>query len=247
MDYLAKALHRATYDRVAYEPIREDFISWYVSAYRDLGIEEQIDWDNGRIVEKAIEARTEAQSYEPDTTLNTAIKVTSEVDAFIKSVSALLTLVGFLLGGVLAMFGLYNPYSTSISVLSWAFSSGALIFPGGALPFYALLKYTVQTNSELIRQYNADLVVSIGRITRAERRRELTTAFYIHHSSLCSTKQVPVIVFLGLLRAISPGMYGLVSYRLKQDISEYEGSNFWKIAGKEYSRLKRGRYPRISE
>lgn len=247
MDYVAKALHKLTYDRIAYEPIREDFISWYFSAYDDLSIGERMDRDNGEIVEMAIQARHEALTYEPDTALSTAIKVTSEADSIIKVVSSILTLIGISVGSIFFVMSTVNPFNDLITPLFGVLGSGMLIIPGSALPVYILIKYTIQTNSELIRLYNEEMVIPIGRITQNERWTGKTTAFYIHHSSLCSTTQIPVIVFLGVLRVISPKVYGIVSQRLKADISEYNEDNFWKVMGKEYARLRKGIFPRVSE
>jgi hypothetical protein len=247
MDYVAKALHRLTYDRVAYEPIRDDFISWYFSAYNDLSLDNQMDRENEEIVEMAIETRYEAITYEPDTTLNTAIKITTEADKIIKFVSALLTSIGFIAGCILISLGVINPLSGFTTIMFAVLGSGAIIIPGSALPFYMVIKYTIQTNSELIRLYNEEMVVSLGRIRKNKRWSAKTTAFYIHHSSLCSTTQIPVIVFLGVLRVVSPKTYGIVCQRLKADISEYNEDNFWKVMGKEYARVKKEALPSVSK
>lgn len=238
MDLLAKVIHKITYDRLAYEPIREDFLSWYLQAYHDLSLEEKIDADNGELMEMALEARTEATSYEPETALNSAIQVTSSAESIVKLATAFLTLFGGVVGGILVGIGFLDLFPTVISIVSGIVGSGFLLIPGSAYPAYVILKHTVQTNGELIRLYNEELVISIGRIRENERRHGKLVSFYVHHSSLCSTTQLPVIVILGVIRAVSPRIYGKICSRLKSNTFEYYEDNFLKVLGKEYARIR---------
>lgn len=235
----AKILHRLTYDRIAYEPIREDFVRWYLSAYRDQSLGEEVELDNGQLMDLALKTREEAIQYEPDTSLNTAVDVVDSVGRTVKFFSAIATVVGISVGGLLLKIGLgplpepeflYSIILGSIGVL-------VLSFLGSALPLYTILKYITKTNEELIRLYNEKLVASIGRVRANDRRGEMLLALYIWHSSLCSTtKQTPVIM-LGVIRAISPRIYGIVSHRLQEDIGEFFETEFWEIVGREYVRV----------
>jgi len=240
MDLVAKALYKVTYERIAYEPIRDDFISWYIHAYRELSIGEKLDKNNGELTKMALESRSEALRYEPDDTLSNVVDVTSQIESVVKTVTAISSLIGLSAGALFLWVGTHVPFPAVVSVVSGLTGSILVVVPGSALPLYVILKSTIKTNGELIRLYNKELTVSIGRIKQSERWEERVTAYHIHHSSLCSTTQLPVIVFLGVLRVVSPSIYGVVCHRLKADISEYQEHSFWEMVGREYSRIKDG-------
>lgn len=237
MDILARLLHRTTFYRLAYEPIREDFLSWYQKAYYDLSLDEKMEVENSELVEMAVNARTEALTYEPDNTLSSAISVASDAEAIIGFTTALISILSIFVGSALFGIGFSHILPTIFSVPA-IIGGGIFIIPSIAYPSYKLIKYSVETNEELIRLYNEDLVVSVKRITENGRRPDLLTSYYIHHSSLCSTTKIPVIVVLGVIRTISPYMYGIICSQLQDDISKYQGQNFWQLMGKEYARLR---------
>ncbi|WP_435347436.1 hypothetical protein [Haloarchaeobius sp. HRN-SO-5] len=239
MDFLARFIHWATYDRIAYEPIREDFISWYYSAYQDLPEEEKLQLDNNEIVTMAIEARDEAIQYEPNTPLNSAIQVTNEAKSVIGLWTAIVGLTGATAGTALFGLSLSNLVSGLVSLIMGLFGGALLGVFAPLLPLYVILKHTIETNGELIRLYNQDLVVSVGRIQRDKRKADVVIAYYFHNSGLCSTSTLPAVIILGIIRVASPWLYGIISNELKSNITEYRTENFRRAVRKQYARIRK--------
>jgi hypothetical protein len=238
MDSLARLLVWSTYDRIAYEPIREDFLTWYQRAYFDLSLDERLDANNSELLQRAIASRGEAINYEPDTKLNHVIHFAADAQSLIAVITAAFSLIGTCVGGSLILLGFSDILSKILSIGSLAIGGGVLVVPGFAFPAYILTKHAIKTNEELIRLYNCKLAVPVNRITRNSRSPDLLTSFYVHHSSLCSTNQIPIIVVLGVIRTISPRIYGIMSARVQEDISRYYKQNIWNILGEEYAKVK---------
>lgn len=256
MKALARLLYRVTYDRVAYEPIRADFLRWYEECYGAIGVD--MESDNSQLVTMALEARTEACKYEPDTPGYNHLKMLNEAEEVVRyfavwtSLICCPTAILLLLTGTL---GYVLDYLQVLPTLIWLAFGGLVLVAGLAYPFYYILSRTFTANAELIRQYNEELAIPIARITSEERRRVDLIAYYIWHSSLCSTTNQSVIVFLGTMRRLFPPAYGYMCYRITENLSstrdemlehlvERDTGSLARFAGREFEILKHERVRR---
>lgn len=247
MEWLGRLLYRHTYDRVAYEPIREDFLRWYLELYEAL--HDNLESDNSQLITMAINSGIEAREYEPDTRLHSAINVIEGVKETVRYILAWVSVISGLCA--LTIFGVdaidlipsYLPYQSTvlrgIGIL--------LVFPTAGYPFYILLVKTLELDEELIRQYNRELVISPGRVRDDERYPDKLISYYIWHSSLCSSAKQPVIVILGMIRFLWPRAYGYISYRITENMKGYRDDTLLKMLGREYQLFKRTKEERQIE
>jgi len=239
MELLARKLYAITYERIHYEPIREDFLRWYIEAYD--AYNGSLKAGTGDLIDMTLDAGTEAREYEPGNDLHTAIKVVDEADEILTyifswvSILCLLTSISFLGLG----FTDYLP--EIVWIQEYLLVVLGLIFAVGvtARPFYTVLSRTLHMNEELIRQYNRELAISHKRTREQDQFPNQLVSFYIWNSSLCSTVKQPVVVVLGVLRWISPSVYGYISVRIEESVKgDFEDETLLKIAGREYERYQ---------
>lgn len=238
MERVGRLLYRHTYDRIAYEPIREDFLRWYRELYSTL--RDDLRSDNSDLVTMSIDSGTEAREYEPDTALHTAINIiegVKETVAYIFGWISVITgacAVGIFGVDILNLIPSYLPFQSAIlrglGIL--------LLIPASCYPFYYLLTRTLEMDEELVRQYNRELVIPPGRIRDNERNTDNLMSYYIWHSSLCSTGKQPTIVVLGVIRYVWPRAYGYISYRIKENMRDYRDDTLLKMLGREYQLFK---------
>lgn len=240
MEALARLLYRVTYDRVAYEPIRADFLRWYEECYG--AIEVDMESDNSQLVTMALEARSEACNYEPDAPGYNQLKTLNEAEEVVRYFAVWASIfcwptaiLLFLTGGL----GYVYDYLQLFPILIWLAVGGVFFVAGSVYPFYYLLSRTLAANAELIRQYNEELVIPIARITSEERRRVDLIAYYIWHSSLCSTTNQCVIVFLGTMRRLFPPAYGYMCYRITENFSSNHDEMLEHLARRDKESLAR--------
>lgn len=241
MRKVARYLSRYTYDRVSYEPIRGDFLRWYVELYETL--DPALNSENSHWVTMAIDSATDAQQFEPDTPLHTAINVLEGVEETVAYFCAWCSILSLL--GALCLFSVgslnfvpeYLPKQSTISTGLGA----VLLIPTLTYPLYFVISRTLQMDIEVIQQYNQELVIPTGRIREDERYPVNLVSYYIWHSSLCSTNKQPIIVILGIIRRIWPRAYGYISYRITENMKEYRDDNVLKLIGREYQLFKHER------
>lgn len=232
---LSRVIYRLTYDRIAYEPIREDYLRWYIECYRSR--ENELSMDNQELVTMTLDSGREAREFAPETPLHTAITGIEDIRQILMYFFALITVSSILLTGFLVWLGIsgtvpvYFPNQSEIFITAGVI---CLIPAVGGYPFYYVITRTMFLNTQLIREYNKELVISPGRIMKRERFRDSLISYYVWHSSLCSTTKQAEIVLLGSIRKISPRIYGYICYRISQNIQSGFEDNLLRILGREY-------------
>jgi hypothetical protein len=238
MERIGRLLYHWTYDKVAYEPIREDFLRWYGELFET--VNEDASSENSRIMEMTMEARTEAREYEPSSPAHTAIDVVDGVKETITFITAWASILG--LGAFLALLSIDSfsiipsrlPYQwVLIDIVTAVAFIATLVYP-----IYIIISRILLADEELVRQYNRELSLSLGEIRDNERYQNNLTAIYIWHSSLCSTTKQPIIVVLGTIRTISPRAYGYISYRISENMKSHFEESLREKLRREYQLYK---------
>lgn len=216
---------RVRYNRKWYEPIKIDFIRWCSFAYDHPTVRDS--FSNMDLSQGAYQAGRKAIKYEPDNPVAQASIALDIIRKKLETILAYLKLTGALLG-VTIVWSYSHDHSVVISGISGALLMLVLTPPA----IYHVLQHQIQSNTELIRLFNKELVkMDLELWTNRDPR--YRTAYFLWNQSLNKPTVHTVLVFLAIVCAVSPRLYGLVCEKLRDNMTEFIDQGILETSKKE--------------
>lgn len=233
MRSLAEWVFDVGYERKWYLPVRDDFISWYSVAWDHQNVRDSLLDEN--LSQLAYQAGRSAIHFDPD---NPVVNTVDLIDIYlekIQTIRAYAEVLGFS-GLIAALWG----FSANIGILIPGFLlgiSGLVLAPPA---IFRVLVHQMRSNIELIQKFNDELVkMDIEIWTNRDPR--YRSAYFLWNRSLNKPNVFPVLVFLAVLRVISPSLYGTASAKLRENMTEYIEEGVWEVSKKEFIELWKSR------
>lgn len=183
-----------------------------------------------------MDAATAAEGYDEDAPVIEMIDVIDEALGKIKITLHYLVVVAVLFGlppllyGVIALEGLLSHFISAVGIAI----IGCGIFP---VSLFYVLKHLLSSNAELVSLYNEELTERPGDIRMEDRNWTKLAAKYFWNHSLCNPKTILLILFLSLIRSVSPRLYGRIVGDIRHNIQDFIGKNAIEILKHQLSRI----------
>lgn len=229
MRSLAEWVFDVGYQRDWYLPIRDDFISWYSVAWDHPRVQGNLSDEN--LSQLTYRAGKRAINFDPD---NPIVNTVDLIDIYLEKIQTLRAYVE-----VLGFTGLF------IGALGFAADIG-LIIPGIVMAtsglilappaIFRVLVHQMRSNIELIKKFNEELVKMDIEIWM-NRDPRYRSAYFLWNRSLNKPNVFPVLVFLAVLRVISPSLYGTASAKLRENMTDFIEEGVWEISKREFIEL----------
>lgn len=229
MTRLAEWVFRIGYRTHRFEPLRDDFIRWYATAYDLPEIKQAFaDIDVSKL---AYRTGRSAKEFDPD---NLVIEAFDAVDMILEVVSTWFNYLK-VIGAAFALLSASTYTVVQSLLLSLPIAGIAGLFLAPPALFY-VLNHWVQSNVELVRLFNEQLA-KVDKENWTERRQQYRVAFFLWNRSLHKPRTISVLVLLAVVRALSPRMYGNISEYIHENLIEYHEKGVWEVSKRELRRV----------
>lgn len=229
MTTLSKWLFKFGYDREWFDPIRDDFIEWYASGYDLPQIKEQ--FANVDTSKAAYRMGKQAQNFDPDN------PILNTFDAFDLLRKKIKTVFRYL-EGIALILGLSSAVSFQINLN--ILIPGTLMTAGALLltpPFlYHIIRHQLRSSVDLVRSLNEQLAKTDSELWTEENERNIAGYFYWNRS-LNKPNAHAVIIFLAIIRVISPRIYERSNEFLRENFTEYIERGVWDVSITELKQI----------
>lgn len=232
MRSLADFVYDYGYEHEWYQPIQQDFIDWFSAAYEHPTVSKNAG--QLELTRLAHEAGNSAKNYTPDNRFIDALDVLDQVWAKIQTIINYLRVIAFIL-----LFSWPGALVLDLPEVIPGMASAIGGILGIILVFQAVLHHQITENIKLIRKINAELVVS-NRKLLTENRPEYKLAYLMWHRSLNKPRTIAMVVFLAVLRGISPEIYQSVNDVSRRNMADYIEEGVIPVSKREFRRLREG-------
>jgi hypothetical protein len=224
MGTLAEFLFNRTFLPFHHQTVKQDFIAWYYKAVQHHGIADEIDLDNSELIEKALQAATEAENYDENAE---PIEYLDIFEEYLEKgrrilqyaiVVAVLTSSGAILSGIFLIQNIAGLILSSVGTVV-----GLSACAVGA--FYYVISHQLRSSAKIMSMYNERLTEKPGHIHETDRDRNRLAAKFIWNRSLCRPLTLQLILILSIIKLIWPPGYGDISGEIRYTIQDYVGKD----------------------
>jgi|GEM_PF-6185472 len=240
MGWLADYLFKIGYYPIEHQSVKRGFLEWYFQAACDELVVEGLQADNSRLRQLTLEAAREAEKVDSE---NPAIELLDAFDEYISRMKmglAYLSVALFLLGTTAVAISVYTIDATLLQYIGVSIGSmlgiPVVILSAG----YLIIEHQIRTNAELVSKFNRELVERPGQVRRNDRDWNRLAAQYFWNRSLVRPRTIIALLLLSIIKVVRPGLYGLISGELQDQIRGFIGEDAKTIIKQEIERALYG-------
>lgn len=230
-------IRRIMFQRVVsidrYREVRADFLRIYRTVYWYppifAGFSSVSDPD---LRTRAIKAGEQAANYDPHKSVTQPIFL-------VKDLYWLVGIILLFIWGITSAVG-WAVMDTVSTALDWYSLSlhelvnGVPAIITGAVLFYPFL---LTMDTTFVQEFNRELRFGPGPVNAKERRRPELVAYQVWNHGLCSSRKIPVLCFMGVLKYVAPSVYqyaieGIIRYFPLIMLYRHR---FWYLFGKLFT------------
>ncbi|WP_280585397.1 hypothetical protein [Halorubrum sp. Boch-26] len=241
MRTLPEWLFDFVYFPILFDPIKDDFISWYRKAAEHPHIVDEVDISHPDLTTMALEAESYAKDIENEHELiqffDTLEEIKNRLETLYSYILVVLFIVGVSLAGVSQT--LTGLLMSRILLYSGIGMCGLVVL---AISLYRIFKHQIRSNTRFMSLLNDELAVKPGYVRRYDRDLPGLLSAYLWNRSLSRPIVINVVLLLVIVRVLSRSMYGDISAEIQYSMHEFIEEDTHRVIKKRLSDLVRGEY-----